>query len=135
MASKNNTEKLSKIKIKNCTDRKIIYINARSVLKNFEKIELLATKLKPNIIMCSEARLTKEIAGSEYQISGYNCIECYSENRHTGGVTMYITKDIKHKIIQNTAIDKILWFLSVEIWDSGINGIYSVFYRSPQCGG
>lgn len=45
---------------------------------------------------------------------------------------MYIRKDTKHKVILNCAKDRMLWFLPVEIWDSQINGIFSVFYRSPN---
>ena len=77
--------------------------------------------------MCSEARITDNINYNEYKIDNYKCIECFSENRHTGGVLMYIKSDIKHKLILNSAIDKMLWLLSIEIWDSEIDGIYTVF--------
>lgn len=30
----------------------------------------------------------------------------------------------------NMNIEMMIWFLSIEIWDGNINGIYSVFYRS-----
>lgn len=92
----------------------------------------MTAKYKPKILMCSEARISDQIMKSEYQIEGYNCIECFSKNRHTGGVIMYIQSQIKFKIIKNVAVDKMLWFLSIEIWDCEINGIYSVLYRSPN---
>lgn len=114
------------------TNHKLIYINARSILKNIEKIELLACKYKPYLILCSEARITEEIIISEYQIENYTAIECFSSSRHTGGVQIYIKKELKHKMIINKNIDTMLWFLSFEIWDSKINGIYNVFYRSPN---
>ena len=83
----------------------MIYVNARSVLANFEKIELLASKYKPKLIICSEARITENINYNEYKINNYKCIECFSENRHTGGVLMYIKSDIKHKLVLNSVID------------------------------
>lgn len=84
------------------------------------------------MIMCSEARITEQIVLNEYQITGYKCVECFSENRHTGGVLMYIQNNIKHKVILNIAIDKIIWLLAIETWDSEVNGVFCVFYRSPN---
>lgn len=40
--------------------------------------------------------------------------------------------DLKYKIVTNKSIDKILWFLAIEIIESNCKGIYSVFYRSPS---
>lgn len=44
--------------------------------------------------MCSEARITEQIACNEYKIDGYKCIECFSVNRHTGGVLIYVKSEI-----------------------------------------
>lgn len=110
----------------------MIYINARSVIANFEKIEVLTNKYKPKIIMCTEARINEQITSSEYKIDGYKCVECWSQNRHTGGVIIYIKSNIKHKIILNSSIDKMLWILAVELWNGVTPGIYTVFYRSPN---
>lgn len=110
----------------------LIYANAKSLLKNFGKIETITYKHKPKIIMLSEARVTNHIAYSEYQLDGYNSIECFSENRRTGGVIIYILPDLKYKVILNSAIDKMIWFLAIEIWDSNTDGIYCIFYRSPS---
>lgn len=130
--SKNNKIHNENLNFKDIFEQNLIYINARSLLKNLEEIEILVVKYKPILLLCSETRVTDEINRNEYSMQGYISIECLSENRHTGGVVMYIRKDTKYKVILNYTKNKMLWFLSVEIWDSEINGIFSVFYRSPS---
>lgn len=67
---------LPKIVGKNSRDA--IYINARSVIANLSKIESMCKSLKPNLIVCSESRITIDINANEYDISGYNCEVCHS---------------------------------------------------------
>lgn len=73
----------------------LIYINARSLIANFNEIELLCTNLKPKILACSEARISNDIDECEYDIPGYKVIVCHSVSRHTGGVVIYIQSNIK----------------------------------------
>lgn len=82
--------------------------------------------------MCSESRVTDKLHKNEYSIEHYKVIECFSQTRSTGGVIIYIKNDIKYKVIANEIVDKMIWFLSIEIWNSEIDGIYTVFYRSPN---
>lgn len=107
-------------------------MNARSLLANFNEIELLCTDLKPSILACSETRITNELNESEYKIDGYNVIVCLSKSRHTGGVVMYIKENIKYRIVHNEVLNEHLWFLSIEIWQGCTKGIYNIFYRSPD---
>lgn len=116
----------------NVNTNNVIYINARSMLANFNEIELLCTNFKPQILACSETRITSDINECEYDISGYNAIVCHSSSRHTGGVVMYIKSDIKFKIVFNEAWENHLWFISLEIWNGCVAGLYHVFYRSPD---
>lgn len=109
----------------------IVYINARSIHRNLEKIELLSNNLKPKIICCSEARVTKEIE-NEIDLQGYNNLICLSDSRKTGGVAFYIKKDLKYKVIHTIAIKDTFWGLSLEILESNLNGIYSCFYRANK---
>lgn len=92
----------------------------------------MMTKFKPAILLCSETRVTANMSKGEYSIDNYKVIECFSETRATGGVLIYIKNDIKYRIIINEVIEKMLWFLAIEIWNTEINGIYAVFYRSPN---
>lgn len=110
----------------------IIYINARSLIKNFEAIELLCYKMKPMILCCSEARTTEDILDGEITIEGYECIRSDSDSRHTGGVIMYIKNNIKYKIMETISIKNSIWCLSIEALDCAHRGIYGVIYRSPN---
>lgn len=110
----------------------LIYINARSLIANFNDIELLCTNLKPKLFACSEARITNDIDECEYDIPGYKVITCHSVSRHTGGVAIYIQSNIKFKIISNESWENHIWFVSLEIWNGIANGLYHVFYRSPD---
>lgn len=47
---------------------------------------------------------------------------------------IYLKNYIKYKIIHNRNIDNKIWFLTIEIWNTQISGIYTVFYRSPDRG-
>lgn len=115
---------------KHSTYNRVIYINARSILANFENIEIMCNKLQPIIMGCSEARITEDISKSEYKISGYNEVECLSHSRHTGGTIFYVRKNMKFKVLFNENFDKHFWFISIELWDCELNGIYHIFYRS-----
>lgn len=86
---------------------------------------------KPAILLCSESRITEQFARNEYTIEHYNAIECFSQSRSTGVVIIYLKKEIKYKVILYKVFDKMLWYLAIEIWNSKIDGIYAVFYRSP----
>lgn len=110
----------------------VIYINARSIIKNYAPIQLLITQYEPKVLICSEARICDSLCKSEYAIDNYNEIACFSENRSTGGVIIYVQKPIKYKMIVNQVIDKMIWFLAIEVLNSNENGIYIGFYRSPS---
>lgn len=110
----------------------IIYINARSLLKNIEKIEQMINKLNPFMLMCTETRITSEIQQCEYEIKNYKPIVCLSENRHTGGAIIYIKQEIKYRVILIENIKNAIWCVAIEVWNCEADGIYSVIYRSPN---
>lgn len=107
----------------------LVYINARSVLCNLNHIEIMSKKVKPLMILCSEARVTNEIS-EEIKVDGYNEIVCASSTRFTGGVVIYVQKQIKFRIVYMNSIDKNFWCLAIEILNENMSGIYSVFYRA-----
>lgn len=83
------------------------------------------------MICCSEARVTKEIE-NEININGYNKIICMSNSRKTGGVVIYIKKELEYRLIFSNAIVDTFWCLTVEILKSKFMGIYSCFYRANK---
>lgn len=107
----------------------LIYINARSVMCNLNHIEIMINHVKPMLIFCTEARITNEIC-DEVNIDGYSNVICSSESRFTGGVSIYIIKNIQFKIVFMKSIDKNIWCLAIEIINSHLNGIYCCFYRA-----
>lgn len=92
----------------------------------------MCKSLKPNIIVCSEARITDDINLNEYELHGYKCEICHSHSRATGGVAIYVKKPIKYRIRNCKSIKKIFWYISIEIFESELKEIYSGFYRSPD---
>lgn len=96
---------------------------------NIHHIEILSKKLKPLMILCSESRVTNDIC-DEIKIDGYNEIVCASKNRFTGGVVIYIQKQLKFKTVLMSSIDNTLWCLTIELLNCKWNGLYSCFYRA-----
>lgn len=78
----------------------MVYLNARSVTCNLEKIELICSDLQPELIICTESRITEQIDENEYEIDGYNTVLCMSNSRHTGGLLFYIKKILNIKLLQ-----------------------------------
>lgn len=104
-----DNEKQKNNNINNKQIKRMVYLNARSVTCNLEKIELICSDLQPELIICTESRITEQIEENEYEIDGYNTVVCMSNSRHNGGVLFYIKKNLKYKIITNESIDKVIW--------------------------
>lgn len=92
-------------------------------------IELICKKLNPLIVLCSEARVTDEIS-DEIKIEDYNTIICTSTSRFTGGIVIYVKKNIQCKTLYMNSIDRTLWCLAIEILNCQFNGIFGCFYRA-----
>lgn len=50
----------------------------------------------------------------------------------TGGVAIYVKKPIKYEILKCRSIELMFWYLTIEIFDCDMKGIYSGSYRSPD---
>lgn len=92
---------------------------------------MICIKRKPKILLCTEARITKEITYSEYNIDGYTAVVCHSQSRFTGGAIVYIQNSVKFKVFENIYQEKLIRCLSIEILDNSIKRIFAVIYRSP----
>lgn len=110
-----------------------IYINSESLPNNYECLELLIENTKPIMVFCSETCVTEQISDTELHINGYNLARCDSHSRHTGGVVaIYVRENIIFEIINNVAIDRNVWFITIKVKCTGIKGTYSVLYHSPS---
>ena len=96
----------------------LFHVNARSLKKNFDNLELCLDSLnvKFDIIAVSENWLDKESKDS-YNISGYQVIHVVRENTHGGGCSLYIKNAIKYKLVKSftACVDKLYECVAVEI--------------------
>lgn len=92
-----------------------LYINVRSLTKNYDETELVIRKIRPKLLFMSETRLTEEIDSSEVNVKTYRLIRCDSYTRSTGGVAVYIKAGINYEVIANECITNNVWLLAVQI--------------------
>jgi len=88
-------------------------------------------KMNPAFLLLSETRLIDEIDDNEVNVPGYSVARCDAENRHTGGVMLYIRNDIKYEVILK---DKIIanCCIAVDVKSSMYKGVIAVVYHSPS---
>lgn len=70
---------------------------------------------KPAIILCSETCTTKDIEDKELEIATFNMIRCDSHSRHTGGVLIYVHREINFNIIYNDSVNMNLWCIVIKL--------------------
>lgn len=108
------------------------YLNAQSLVKNRDSIAIFANKYKPELIFLSETHVTPDIEDCEININGYEIIRCDSHSRFTGGVVIFVKKNIKYSVLFNKNIINNAWILSIKVKNIVKPGIYSVLYHSPS---
>lgn len=86
---------------------------------------------KPKILLLSEARVTTEINSGEIAIDNYQTLRCDSINRNTGGLLIYVQKNICCHEISSKFVNK-SWFLAIKVTEGFQKGVYGVVYKSPQ---
>ena len=84
------------------------------------------------IICLTETRVTEDVNDFEIDILGYQLYRVNSENRHTGGVIIYIKKCIDLLKVEQYQLQKNYWFIVLRI--SIFEKIYLIgnVYRSPS---
>jgi hypothetical protein len=92
---------------------------------------MLCAEKKPKILMISETHITSDFDDVELEINGYNLIRCDSNSRHTGGVAMYVDKNVDFNIVCKMAKSK-TWILAIKINNNLMTGLYAVVYKSPS---
>jgi hypothetical protein len=85
----------------------------------------------PLLLCLTETHVTENIMEREISIENYNIARCNSNSRHTGGVIIYIRKDIKYKVIENKCISK-TWFVTITSDDNLSNVMLCLIYKSPK---
>lgn len=100
-------------------------------MANRLRVELMLDKFDPNVLVCTEARVTNEIMESEITMVGYNVIRSNSASRRSGGVIIYIRAGTKYKLILNDVVgyDHIVVY---DIESGPCRGRWFSIYHSPN---
>ena len=76
----------------------ICSLNAPSLLKHKDEIEMLLHDNKIDILALNETKLDETISKCHTEIDGYNH-ERYDHNRHGGGVCIYLKSSINYEVV------------------------------------
>lgn len=109
-----------------------MHLNAQSFLCNKYEIVRLVDEVQPYILCLSETRVTEDVLNVEVDIKNYECVRCNSENRYTGGVLVFIRKDVNFEIVNIISKVKNYWVAIIKT--ALINIVYYVItiYHSPS---
>jgi len=72
------------------------------------------------------------IEDHELDINGYVCVRKDSESGRTGGVLLYIRKEIKYEVILVESCERNWWAIMVKIIDASFRGVIMLIYHSPS---
>ena len=112
----------------------LMHINARSLNKNFDSIELLLTSLQKfqfSVIGISETWLHKN-SPPLYSLENYQMLRSDRGHRKGGGVAIYAKKDIKFKLRSDLHIEN-TEHIFIEILNTDAkNIIVGMIYRAPS---
>lgn len=86
---------------------------------------------EPLVVCVTETHITQDIEEVELMIPGYKCISCLSHSRHTGGVIIYVKKNINSSIICNVAALE-YWSLFIKLQINNQLFVVGAIYRSPN---
>ena len=114
----------------------IIHLNARSLLKNLDQLNLMFGSLKKlfSVIGISETWLT-DCAAELFNITGYNFVSNHRKSKTGGGVGIYLQNDLQYKLHNECKLSdpETIESLFVEITvPHGKNIIVGSVYRPPN---
>ena len=101
----------------------VLYFNARSLLPKFDELAATVDALQPTVICIVESWLSEEISDSEISIEGY--MYSIDQNRHGGGVMMYVKLCITSELLLMGSPN--LEFLSISIFSPLSNCKHCIF--------
>lgn len=112
----------------------MICLNAQGFLKHKDQIEnLLLKKFRPRIAGFTETQsVTSLIEDHEMQMSGYVCVRGDSESCRSGGVLLYIDKNVKFEIVGRENCERNWWTLTVRILNKNFRCLVMLVYHSPS---
>lgn len=88
--------------------------NICGLRNNFEELKYVIRKRKPDICFLNEIYITEDCEVNDLMLNYYKFYKCNSYSKHTGGVCLYINKNVRHKnVIVNE--QQIAWYISFEM--------------------
>ena len=114
----------------------IMHLNARSLLKNLDQLNLMLGSLKKSfsVIGISETWLT-DCTAELVNITGYSFISNHRKSKTGGGVGIYLHNDLQYKLLNECKLSdpEVIESLFVEITvPHGKNIIVGCVYRPPN---
>lgn len=106
--------------------------NISSFLRHKDDLLHYISIYNPLVLCLTETCVNEEITEIELNIEGYKVFRCNSCSRHTGGVLIFVKKNIKVANIRSHSLDTNFWILSVNIKINKVNYGIAVLYRSPN---
>ncbi|EZA47066.1 hypothetical protein X777_16833, partial [Ooceraea biroi] len=95
--------------------------------KDYEVAEPIQNKPKVKIIGIGEKEMKLD---EDINVPGYDMVRCDSENRHTGGVILYIREEIKYDITLQEKVNSNCWCVAIEVKEKWYKGSIAVMYHS-----
>ena len=95
----------------------IIHLNARSLLKYLDQLNLMLGSLKKpfSVIGISETWLT-DCTAELVNITGYNFVSNHRKSKTGGGVGIYLQNDLQYKLLNECKLSEIQRQLSLYSW-------------------
>jgi len=110
----------------------IVIMNVAGLISKESTLRTVLPRLNPTVLAVTETHLTVKHDEKLYNLSdiGYCDINVFSHSNRTGGVTIYLKKQLHYEIIMDEA-DKSMWCLIIKIKNLNKKIMMGAFYRSP----
>ena len=86
---------------------------------------------QPNMLICTEARITCDVTDPEIKIDGYNTLRSNADSRHSGGVVVYYREHMNITLLTDH-VDGYDHMLVFEVLSSCCRGVWVGIYHSPS---
>lgn len=111
----------------------MICLNIQGFIKHKDEIEnVLLERFRPSILGFTETHVTHTVEDHELEINGYACVRENSESSRTGGVLLFVDRNIKYEIIALNTCERNWWTITIKISDKNYKGTLMLVYHSPS---
>lgn len=109
-----------------------MFTNINGLRNNINELKYVVRANRPKVIFLNETHLTSDCDIGGLNMIGYDFVNSMSHSKHTGGVCVYISKDVKYG---NVSIESqlVAWFVSIEIYINRMPTTLAGVYLSSNC--